>query len=346
MALMRDLARGAGKMLRPHAKTHKCSRLAARQWATGGCVGICAAKLAEAEVLLEAGIPEVLITSPVVAAARVARLVALAARFPGLRVVVDARENALALASAARQAGITLEVLVDVDPEMGRTGVSFAAAADFAQWVAVQDGLRLRGLQCYAGHLQHIENAEERASRSRALLGRAAEVFRRLRASGLPIDLLTGAGTGTAEADLGIPDLSDLQVGSYCVMDAEYLKLGGADGRRFDRFQPALTLLSTVISANHADFVTIDAGLKQLYFTPDAPPLPIGRPGTWRYEWFGDEHGRLFPPPGGARPALGERVELILPHCDPTINLHDLLWVTQGDTVVDAWEIDLRGLGQ
>jgi D-serine deaminase-like pyridoxal phosphate-dependent protein len=100
-----------------------------------------------------------------------------------------------------------------------------------------------------------------------------------------------------------------------------------------------------VVSTNQSDFVTIDAGLKALYFTPHAPPckgscgLPV--PG-WRYDWFGDEHGRLYFPEG-ARPALGDVVELILPHCDPTINLHDFIYLCSGDEVIEEIKIDLRG---
>ena len=178
-------------------------------------------------------------------------------------------------------------------------------------------------------------------------MGMAADIFRNLKGSGLELDIFTGTGTGTAEADLSMPELTDIQVGSYCVMDAEYLNLGGDEGGRFDCFKPAITLLSTVISVNRQDFVTVDAGLKQLYYTPGAPPEVVGRiGGEWRYEWFGDEHGKIYHPPDASKPSLGEIIELLLPHCDPTINLHDCIWVTRKNNVIDRWNIDLRGLGQ
>ena len=348
LALMRDMALKAGKRLRPHAKTHKCSRAAKLQIARGGCAGVCAAKLSEAEALLDAGIQDVLITSPVVTPAKVERLVSGASRHAGLMCVVDSQENAAELAAAAGRKSITLDVLVDIDPDMGRTGVPFEAAARFARHVASLPGLRLRGIQCYAGHLQHVASFEERSRLSLSQMGKAAAIFRELTSNGLRLDILTGTGTGTLETDLSIPELTDVQVGSYCVMDVEYLGIGGkGTPGRFELFSPALTLMATVISANHQGFVTVDAGLKQLYHTPGAPPRVVGRDRAgWSYEWFGDEHGKVILPSGCPNPALGERLRLVVPHCDPTINLHDRVWVVKGDSIVDCWRVDLRGLGQ
>ncbi len=345
LMVMREMASSAGKLLRPHAKTHKCSRVAALQIANGGCAGVCAAKLSEAAVLLASGIHHVLITSPVVTKPKIEHMTALAARHPGLICVIDAKANANEIDHAARRNGIRMDVLVDIDPEMGRTGIPFADAVSFASFVSSLRGLRLRGVQCYAGHLQHIRDSKERSAISLERMGKAAGIFREIKRSVPDIDIFTGTGTGTSEADLSIPELTDIQVGSYCVMDAEYLNLGGCSGGRFDTFTPAMTLLATVISTNRPDFVTVDAGLKQLYYTPSAPPEIIGRDG-WRYEWFGDEHGKIYFAPDTVKPVIGDVIELMLPHCDPTINLHDALWVTQHGKVIDQWDIDMRGMGQ
>jgi len=235
-------------------------------------------------------------------------------------------------------------VLLDLDPEMGRTGVAFADAVEFARQLVKLPHLSLRGVQCYAGHLQHIPDAAQRANESGRLMRKAADVFRTLRSLGFQLDIFTGTGTGTASCDLEIPELTDIQVGSYCVMDAEYAAVENPEFLQFEQFCPALTLASTVVSNNQAEHVTIDAGLKALYYTPDSPPrlirhgLPL--PG-WRYQWFGDEHGSVFF--NGAKPMLGQRLELCLPHCDPTINLHEQIHLVDKGKLLDTWSIDLRG---
>lgn len=334
---MAALAEKAGKKLRPHAKTHKSSAIALRQLKAGNCAGICAAKLGEAEELLKKGIENVLLTSPVVAPQRIRRLAELKYAHPGLWVTADNVENLRALNAC----GIPFDVLADVNPRMGRTGVEFKDVPGFVKEILALPNLKFRGIQCYAGNLQHVTSAAERRSATVAVMQEAAAIVRNLRRDGIDCQILTGTGTGTAAFDVEIPELTDIQVGSYCMMDNEYYCIEGVG----KAFPCALSCLSTVVSANQSDFVTIDAGLKALYFTPHAPPckgscgLPV--PG-WRYDWFGDEHGRLYFPEG-ARPALGDVVELILPHCDPTINLHDHIYLCSGDEVIEELPIDLRG---
>ncbi len=337
---MRDLALSAGKQLRPHAKTHKCSKLAQRQLECGNCAGICTAKLAEAEALFKAGIGSILITSPVAAAGKIKRLVELARAAENLMVVIDDLGNARVLNEAA--AGTTLNVLIDINPEMGRTGIAFDEVPEFAAALKNFSNLQLCGIQCYAGHLQHIADYNERRRISLEYMRRAAALKNQL-----GVEIFTGTGTGTSDIDIEVPELTDIQVGSYCVMDSEYTFIGSKHGVENDYFRPALTLLTSVVSRNQRGFVTIDAGLKSLYFTPEAPPRVImdGRMcGDYRYEWFGDEHGKLYFP--GDKPALGELFELSLPHCDPTINMHDRIHVVRQGEVIDTWPIDLRGLSQ
>ena len=334
---MAQLAARAGKKLRPHAKTHKSSVIARRQIEAGNCAGICAAKLGEAEALLKAGINDVLLTSPVVAPARIRRLAELKYAHPGLWVTADNVENLRALNAC----GIKFDVLADVDPRMGRTGVAFKDVPAFVREILSLPNLNFQGIQCYAGNLQHVTGASERAAATVGVMKEAAAIVRDLRKDGISCEILTGTGTGTAAFDVEIPELTDIQVGSYCMMDTEYFNIEGVGAA----FPCALTCLSTVVSTNQPEFVTIDAGLKALYFTPHAPPckaaqgLPV--PG-WSYDWFGDEHGKLFFP-AGQRPALGEVVELTLPHCDPSINLHDVIYLCSGDEVLEEIRIDLRG---
>ena len=335
---MAAMAAGAGKKLRPHAKTHKCSEIAKRQLKAGNCAGICAAKLSEAEALLQSGIEDVLLTSPVIAPRRIARMAELKYGYPGLWCTVDNVENLRALNAA----GVKFDVLADVNPHMGRTGVEFEDVPEFVKAILAMPNLRFRGIQCYAGNLQHITSAAERASATCEVMKQAAAIVRDLRKDGIECEILTGTGTGTAAFDIDIPELTDIQVGSYCMMDNEYYNIEGIGSN----YPCALTCLSTVVSTNQKEFVTIDAGLKALYFTPHAPPRKAACGGTpdaeWSYEWFGDEHGQLFFP-AGKKPALGDVVELILPHGDPTINLHDRIFLCSGNEVIEELPIDLRG---
>lgn len=350
LTLMRDYALDCGKMLRPHVKTHKCSAIAQQQLAQGGCAGLCAAKISEAEKLIDCGITNILVTSPIVTGIKIKRLFDCFERAPGLMVVVDNRDNAelLSAAAVARKTGLPLGVLVDVNPRMGRTGVDYKDALPLAEFVNTLPGLKLKGIQCYAGLVQHIKDFSERQADSLKLMNKAAEVFREMRKAGLPAEIFTGTGTGTFDIDTQIPELTDIQVGSYCVMDAEYCNIGSKnDEKTFFTFKPSLSLLASVISVNQDNFVTVDAGLKALYLTPDAPPHVLNPGGRgWRYEWFGDEQGKVFFEHKDMKPELGDVIELSASHCDPTINLYDFIWVVRDGEVIDKWPIDLRGCSQ
>ena len=171
---------------------------------------------------------------------------------------------------------------------------------------------------------------------------KGAGVFRKLKNKYPSCEVYTGTGTGTSPADVRIPELTDIQVGSYCMMDAEYLAVehGGP------QYPPALRMISGVISCHRPGHATIDAGTKALYVTPGGIPKVI-QGNTARqefaYDWdFGDEHGHImFPPELRLHP--GDRLELIVSHCDPTVNLFDEIWVVRGEEVLDRWEISLRG---
>ncbi len=339
---MQDVLSACGKNVRPHAKTHKSSYIAEKQ-IEAGAVGICAAKVSEAEGLAAHGIRELLITSPVITDVKIQRLFHLVKSDCHVMVVLDNPDNIKHLSQCARRHRTVLDILIDIDPGMGRTGVSFREVPGLIRLVERCGNLRFKGIQCYAGSVQHIPNYTERKKQSRAILEKAGELVRNLDSSGHTCEIFTGGGTGTYDIDSDIPELTDLQAGSYAVMDAEYLAVGSENSPgEFLAFPPALTLLSTVISTNRAEWVTIDAGLKTLYHH-GADPIPLPRRNGWEYQWFGDEHGKLTRKGEIPLPALGEQVELIISHCDPTINLFDHYSVHRNGTVTDTWDIDLRG---
>ena len=343
IAAMAAHARAAGVALRPHAKTHKSAKIAGMQVAAGA-LGICGATLGEAEAMVEGGIPGIHITSPQVTPPKIARLMALNARAAeGLSVVVDHPDNLAALDRAALDARRPLDVLVDFSAGHGRTGC--ADEADLVRLVRAAiaaEGLVFRGIQSYSGNLQHIPTRAERRARALAQLERLGAMLERLRDAGIEVPVVSGAGTGTFDLDPEARVLTELQVGSYVFMDVDYLR-ALRDGRNAPPFETALLVATSVVSVNAAGYVTCDAGLK--CFATDGPsPEPIaGAPPGSRYEFFGDEHGRLVLPPGAAKPPLGAIVECVTPHCDPTVNLHDFYHVLRGDTLVDIWPVDARG---
>ncbi len=339
IAAMAAFARGAGLALRPHAKTHKSSAIARRQIAAGA-VGVCCAKLGEAEALTDAGVAGILITSPVAGPAAVARLAALAARAPGLMASVDHPDTIDALA----RAGAAMTLLVDVDPGLRRTGVADAAAAvALAQRITHADGLMFGGVQFYCGSQQHIEGFADRreaiADRTRYLSG----VIEALTAAGLKAPLVTGGGTGSHRIDAELGVLTELQVGSYIFMDRQYCDcdLAGEEGAA--PFETSLFVDARVISANHAFLSTVDAGFKAFATEAGAPPIVAGAAEGSAYRFMGDEHGAVLPPQGAAPPKLGEVVTFAAPHCDPTVNLYDAYHAVRDGTLVDIWPIEARG---
>jgi 3-hydroxy-D-aspartate aldolase len=345
LATMAAHVRAADKRLRPHAKTHKCPEIARRQIAAGA-VGVACAKLSEAEVMTDAGIGGVLITTEVVGDEKIRRLVRLLPRAPDLIVVVDHPENVAHLASAVRETGRVLDVLVDVDVGSRRTGCQPGEPARaLARAVAGSGSLRFRGLQGYAGHCAHVMGWASRREASHKALAPLLDTRRRIEGDGLAVDIVSGGSTGTYNIDSELPGMTELQSGSYCVMDLDYLRIGGQAGDRLTDFEMALTVLTTVVSVPAPDLAIVDAGFKA--FATDRPfgPEPVEHPGL-EYGWAGDEHGRLFvrDPARGVR--LGDCVEFFPPHCDPTINLYDRLYAMRGDRVEGIWEISARGRSQ
>jgi D-serine deaminase-like pyridoxal phosphate-dependent protein len=340
---MQARVKAAGKALRPHAKTHKCSMLAKMQVANGA-IGVCAAKISEAEALVDAGMSGVLITGPVAGWEKVNRLVSLLGRAPFLMAVVDHPSGIEILESRLAERDRQLDVLLDIDVGHRRTGVPPGRAMDLAGKILASNHLRLRGIQAYAGHVQHIPRYEDRRSASREGLRQAAAVFKQLQARQESCTIFSASGTGTARIDLAVAELTELQAGSYALMDAEYLAVESADGSDAADYHAALTLLTTVVSGPHGRQVTVDAGLKALYRDGGRPRVLNPEYANLQYDWFGDEYGKLSAPDKVALlPELGTVLELVVSHCDPTVNLFDRFYITRAGKVVDVWPIDLRG---
>jgi D-serine deaminase-like pyridoxal phosphate-dependent protein len=336
----------AGKNLRPHAKTHRCSALAKRQ-VEAGAIGVCAAKVSEAGALVKAGVGKVLITGPVATPGKVRRLVEILAADPSLMAVVDHRDGAELLDAALRPRGLVMDVLLDVDIGQHRTGTKPSDALGLADEILSLPALRLRGIQAYAGQVQHIRSYDARKAASHRSLREAVPIFRHLQAISGDCAIFSASGTGTFDMDLVIPEITELQVGSYACMDTEYLAIEW-DGNPSPcaSFGPALRLLTSVVSRNQAGFVTVDAGLKSLYRDGGMPRVIGAKSPGMEYDWFGDEYGKVTCPKKSELPSIGTILELVPSHCDPTISLFDVFYLTRGTEVVGVWPIDLRGCSQ
>jgi 3-hydroxy-D-aspartate aldolase len=335
-------ARSRGIALRPHSKTHKCVNIARRQ-IEKGALGICVATIAEAEVMVRAGIRGLLITGEMVGEPKVSRLIRVMTQAPDTMAVVDDIRNVDELQRAASSAGIQITTLIDLDIGQNRTGTQPGEPAlQLANSIARANNLQLKGICAYAGHVAHVAGFENRRTRSKNALAHALETKDLLRRHGHDVEILSGASTGTYNIDSYIEGMTEMQSGSYVFMDVEYRRIGGESGSVYEDFLPALCVLSTVIHRSGKKAI-VDAGLKA--FSTDRPfgPEPFALDGV-TYEFAGDEHGRLtLTDTQDVR--LGEKLRFIIPHCDPTVNLYDRFFCVRGESVEDEWPIMERASG-
>jgi D-serine deaminase-like pyridoxal phosphate-dependent protein len=343
IATMQARLSALGVGARPHAKTHKCSAIARLQLAAGA-VGVCAAKLSEAEALHADGIRKILMTTANFSTAKIRRAMQLRLSDADFVQAVDHPHNAQDLSDAAKEAGVTADVVIDVAAGT-RSGVPPGEqAVELAQLVDRLPGLKLRGLLCYDGAAQHIKGY---ATRREAALGRAQPAVRtceRMRELGLNTEIFSGGGTGTYDIMPTVPGLTDVQVGSYVFMDTQYLEIGGARGDTFDDFEPSLTMLTTIVNDYFPKCLTTDAGTKAV--TLNQPwPIVIGEPG-FRYSASSDEFGSIEYDTSSRAYRAGDKLELIVSHCDPVVNEFDLYYGIRNDRVEVVWPVTARGRSQ
>ena len=331
--------------VRPHTKTHKCPAIAHLQMERGA-VGICTAKLTEAEVMFEHGLRQILLTTVNVSTAKIRRAMQLRKQCEGFIQAVDTERNARELNDAAREAGIIADVTVDVDPGGHRSGITPGEPAlTLAQLVDRLNNLRLRGILCYDGGSQHVSGFAARRTQAIERLAPAAETFSRMQQSGLNVEIFSGGGTGTYNIDHATPGFTDIQSGSYVFMDASYLGIGGQDNDEvYGDFKPSLTILTTVLNAQYEGRATTDAGAKSC--TINRPwSIVVGETGM-SYTSGSDEYGTIrYENPSRVYQA-GDRLELIISHCDPVVNLYDKMYAIRNNRVEAVWRIAGRGKNQ
>ena len=343
IAKMRTSLAGTGVGIRPHAKTHKSTDIAKLQLAAGA-VGICTAKISEAEALFGGGVQKILMTTANLSKSKIQRAMNIRKKNREFIQAVDYPQNARDLSDAAKAAGITADVVVDVAVGT-RSGIPAGdKALALAQLIDTLPNLKFRGMLAYDGGAQHIKGYKARHDQSLQRSEDAKQTFDRMKASGLNAEIFSGGGTGTYNIMTKVPGYTDVQVGSYVFMDAQYLEIGNEHGDVFTDFAPSLTVMTTVLNTYFANRLTTDAGTKALTLNkPD--PIVMGEPG-FRYTAGSDEFGTIQYDNASKNYSPGDKLELIVPHCDPVVNEYDAFYGVRKDRVEAVWPVTARGKSQ
>ena len=322
--------------LRPHFKAHKTPAIAKRQLAAGSCTGLTCATVGEAEVIVQERLTDdILIANEVVGPSKATRLAKLAAQ-ADVKAGIDSVAGLEELSAAAREAGATIGVLVEVDIGF-RCGVAPGeAAVELARRANQTDGVALRGLMGYEGHTVALEDRGEREKRAGQALVRLLASVVAVREAGLPCEIVSAGGTGTYDITGRTEGVTEIQAGSYVLMDSDYARLDLP-------FEQALSVLGTVLSRPKPDRLNADCGHKSCTMDHGLPPVK-GIEGA-SVVVLSDEHATITVPPESAI-AVGDRIELWPSHIDPTINLHEVLYALDGDEVVEVWPVAARGYGR
>lgn len=344
IAKMAKHCKDHNRALRPHGKTHKCPEIA-KALIGVGAVGACAAKISEAEVFAAHGIGGLLITTQVVGKHKIERAVRLASLKRDTIFCIDNARSANEMNDAAGAAKIKFNVALDLFVG-GRTGIyGGEPALGLAKLVATLPNLKLEGIQAYAGGASHVKGFAERKKASLDAMTPALESRRLLERNGIECKWLSGGSTGTYNIDTAIDGITEIQAGSFVFMDIDYNRIGGQEGPVYQDFKNSLSVLTTVVSKPSDDFAVVDGGLKA--FSTDKPFMPESKTVAGiAYSWGGDEHGRLKLTAASKSVNLGDRLEFIIPHCDPSVNLYDRMYCVRGENVEAVWKIAARGMGQ
>jgi D-serine deaminase-like pyridoxal phosphate-dependent protein len=329
---------------RPHAKTHKCAAIAKLQM-QAGALGICTAKVSEAEALVHAGLGQVCMTTSNLSPGKIRRAMQLRKQAPQFIQAVDFEQNARDLNDAAKEAGLVADVVIDVAVGT-RSGIPPGETAlALAKLVDSLPNLKLRGLLSYDGGSQHVIGFAARKERALRNIEENARTREQMKQAGLSTEIFSGGGTGTYSIQHLVPGFTDVQVGSYIFMDMQYLAVGSEDGNPvYADFEPSLTVLATIMNNRFPGRLTTDAGAKALTLNSPRAGV-IGEPGMV-YNAGSDEFGSITFTESNKTYKMGDRLELIAPHCDPVVNLYDYIYATRKDRVEAVWEVTARGHSQ
>ena len=332
MAAMDRLLAQTSMKLRPHYKSHKSVAIARLQL-EAGAKGITTAKLSEAEDLAQAGVKDILIANQVVQREKLGRVAALANQ-TRLTVCVDDANNVIALSDAAVLAGSTIHCLVEYEIGMQRCGVTEKEEVLYlAQLIEAKPNLVFDGIQAYAGHVSHMVSEVQRRQKTKKNLARLVDLMEYLRENDVDVYVISGGSTGTSQIKAEENFYTELQAGSYLLMDSTYAQLNLP-------FENALFIVSTVVSVRD-DLVVLDCGVKTC-------GMDQGMPDTVDFDVekivASEEHLQLHSPSKALH--VGDQVLLVPAHCCSTVNLYDKMYLVDRDQVVDRLMITGRGIGR
>jgi 3-hydroxy-D-aspartate aldolase len=339
IAQMGASAAALGVRLRPHAKAHKCVEIAQRIM-VAGAIGSSCATIGEAAAMALGGIGGILVTAPLTSRDSLDGLRRLLLREADIAVIADHPAAITELSAVAEATERTIDVLVDIDVGMGRTGcLEITDAVALAQQIVAAPGLNYVGIQAYWGNLQQVSPFAERARLIRNQADRVRAIVTALGSAGLSPVIVTGGGTGSHRLDAATGLFTEIQPGSYLFMDSCYRSITISE---IDNpFLPSLFVAATVVSANRPGRLVVNAGWKAFATDSGKPVALRGAPPGAEFRFLGDEHGALdFA--GEVAPALGSTIEFLTSHCDPTVNLYSAFHVVRGDEVIDVWPIAAR----
>ena len=335
---MADYFKTVNAVLRPHVKTHKTPLLAHKQIAAGA-IGVTCAKLGEAEAVIHAGIRDVLIANQIVGSQKIARLVNLAKRSE-IMVAVDNPHNVTDISAAAVAKDATVRILIEVNTGMNRCGVEPGQPTlELARHVLRAPNLTFEGLMGYEGHTVAKPNYAERNTAARQAVQLLVDAKHHLEENGIAVPIMSGGGTGTFSITGSIPEMTEVQAGSYIFMDATYRNVEGVG----EHFACALTVLATVVSRPAPERIIVDTGLKVLA-KEFGIPQPVQSEGL-EMAGLSEEHGKLN---ADASVSLtpGDKLEILPTHCCTTVNLHDRYYGIRDGIVESVWDIAARGKAQ
>lgn len=322
---------GKPAKIRPHIKVHKSPELA-RMQVQAGAIGLSTATVWEAVVLVRSGLDSIFIVNTVAGPEKLAAIAALAEE-ADVMVAVDELPNATEIARAARAAGSTVGVLIEVDTGMDRAGVDTTEQAiELGQRLMELKGVRVLGVSGYEGHCSLTPEADLRAQKQKKAMSFLTQTAHELKARGIPCPIVSAGGTATWNLTAADPDVTEIQAGSYVVMDNFH-------GAMVGDFEKGLTVATTVISRPH-DRVIVDAGNKSL----GAPALSTIAGRDNEGFRFDEEHGVFVALPDETL-RVGDVVELVPGYAPGTVNWYDAFHVVQGERVVDIWAVIPRGPG-
>lgn len=335
---MASLIRNHKKRLRPHAKTHKTPEIAKMQL-DSGAIGLTVAKLGEAEVFVEAGCRDIFIANQLVGEKKLERLVALC-REASIQVGVDSAEVAMPLSHFAQKAGVTIGVRLEIDTGLKRAGVrTKQEAVDLALYLSRLPKLKFEGVFTYEGHIYQFKTDSERIEAVRKMADTLQELRDSLNRCGVTVPIVSVGSTPGARFTAPIPGLDELRCGVYVFHDRMQVARGAAPE------SCALTVLATIISVRSDGRIIVDAGTKALASDKPFADQSMGEvleDPSLQFVAASEEHGHLQAT-GKIRWRVGDKVRIIPNHACTCVNMHDQMYILDGEDIVEVWEIAARG---